>query len=171
MIQPSILTAKALSPQITRVQSGQRDTINHIGFTFKGEKTKNKKIKKEDWCFLQLLLGGQSHLKSLLNKMSVQLQANRSVLWHPKGTLGVVRLPNISRREGGFAHHSIAPARQGKEGEGAVFSGDRMAQVLQTLVLGLEPGHRGEVAAQDILSGEKRQNDFLFHFHILMIIR
>ena len=43
-----------------------------------------------------------------------------------------------------FAHHSVAPARQGIEGEGAVFFGDRVAQVLQTLVLGLEPRHRGE---------------------------
>ena len=55
-----------------------------------------------------------------------------------------------------FPHHSVAPARQGIEGKGAVFFGDRMAQVLQTLVLGLEPGHRGEVAVQDILCQEKK---------------
>lgn len=55
-----------------------------------------------------------------------------------------------------FAHHSVAPARQGIEGEGAVFFGDRVAQVLQTLVLGLEPRHRGEVATQDILRQEKK---------------
>lgn len=55
-----------------------------------------------------------------------------------------------------FTHHSIASTRQRREGEGAVFFGDRVAQIHQTLVLGLEPRHWGDVAAQDILGQEKK---------------
>ena len=173
MIQPSILTARASSPQITRGSKWAERHINHIGFTFKGEKTKNKKIKKKDWCFLQLSLGGQSHLKLLLNKIFVQLQANHSVLWHPKGTdTSCPKTPKRKQKGSRLCSPQYSPRSAGKRRRrsrllwrphGTVTPDSRPGSGTRAPGRGCSPGHP--------MSGEKRQNDFLFHFHVLMIIR
>lgn len=61
-----------------------------------------------------------------------------------------------------LTHHSVAPARQGIERKGAILFGDRIAQINQALIWGLEPGHWGHIAAQDVLWKEGRD----FHVHI-----
>lgn len=62
-------------------------------------------------------------------------------------------------------HHSIVPTWQGIEGEWAIFFGDRIAQIHETFILGLEAGHWWDVAPQDILcqGGERKMTSFSTH--------
>lgn len=75
-----------------------------------------------------------------------------------------MRVPDIDRTEICFTHHRVAPTWQGVEGERAIFSGDRVAQIHQTLVLVLEPRHWRDIAAQDILCRGKKKTRLPFPF-------
>lgn len=66
-----------------------------------------------------------------------------------------------------LTHHSVAPTRQRIEGKGAIFFGDRVAQINQALIWGLEARHWGHVAAQDVLREGRRDGCSMSVFRVL----